>query len=95
MPQITHTTHHRDSGRWRPSTPDDIGDTRTHAIHFTAHRNLSEPVGAHHIKQKEPHHGQPFSDPSTAARRSRPPKWKRSSMNSSRGRFRLRSSRLS
>ena len=49
MPQITHTTHHRDSGRWRPSTPDDIGDTRTHAIHFTAHRNLSEPVGAHHI----------------------------------------------
>ena len=63
MPQITHTTHHRDSGRWRPSTPDDIDDTRTHAIHFTARRNLSEPVGAHHIKQKEPHHGQPFSDP--------------------------------
>ena len=69
MPQITHTTHHRDSGRWRPSTPDDIGDTRTHAIHFTAHRNLSEPVGAHHIKQKEPQHGQPFSD-----RSSNPPK---------------------
>lgn len=69
MPQITHTTHHRDSGRWRPSTPDDIGDTRTHAIHFTAHRNLSEPVGAHHIKQKEPYHGQPLyrGAPLTAA----------------------------
>lgn len=87
MPQITHTTHHRDSGRWRPSTPDDIDDTRTHAIHFTARRNLSEPVGAHHIKQKEPHHGQPFSDP---LGRSGPPGRDRSHRHSSSQRGRPR-----